>query len=231
MQKKPLKINKPGIVAMMLERLLGLWQARQIRIAFEQRLAATKSLLEIYSTWRATAARNDLQNHVCILNIMQFAVLIYRDLSTITHEILQPRHWQVHHVHMRLWALVIYECFYDFHYLLGKDFRTAAQALELDSVAHTVGKLNRSLNLIKDKHNGTVHEIRNTVIAHRELDANRQLQVSDSISLVEVSSLSRELEKWLDALQEAFGPALDKVGRDLACSSPHKVNSPSGNPP
>lgn len=192
------------------------WQQRKIRRSFEQRLRAASDLLDLCKRLRTDASSLGLTAHVAFVNTFQFIVLVYRDLDTIHYENLQPRHAQVHELHMRLWALLLFEYLDDLRCMLGKEFRGTLRSLSLGSLlSDPVGAANGRIRDIAKQHASELNAVRNAVIAHREHDAAAQLDVIRSMSLVRLSGLSRAVMHCSDELYTALTPGIEHVARDL----------------
>src|SRR5206468_5024216 len=114
-----------------MPKLANLLTRRRLRRSLEEKLRASTSMLKACSDVRQQAKRSHLEGHDYFLNLIQFTTLFRRDFDVISYVMLQPRHREVDRLHMRLWALLLWECFDDYTELLGNPQLSSTDALLL----------------------------------------------------------------------------------------------------
>lgn len=100
-------------------------------------------------------------------------------------------------LYYRCLALFIYEFLQDIQNRLGKDFYEIIDKLNLKTEHRkTYKKTRKTLSQIYKKHSKHLSQIRNTVVAHREIDAKEQIAVIDKLKGIEIAKVGNEINNW-----------------------------------
>lgn len=139
--------------------------------------------------------REDL---VYVNNISQFCTLFNYDLSVLLHDLHFAKSEWKGRLYTRVIVLSIVEFFEDIGQLLGKKFRERISLINNQKV--DIEKFNliaKELNNMRLKHEKALRQIRNAVIAHKEHNTMRQIEIIGELDVGAINLLSIDIMRWL----------------------------------
>ncbi len=146
---------------------------------------------------RRAAALKGRHEIVKIVNADQFIELSMNDLTLMVDSIITPQTGSHQILYVRVAVLILAEMMEDIPELLGKDFR---EALVQSGCEHALmeefSPIGRAFGQLRREHETDLKKIRNISIAHREKDAEAQIELMEVIDVSNVVRLATELIKW-----------------------------------
>jgi hypothetical protein len=142
-----------------------------------------------------------------ISKFLQFILLNHRDIAQLVGDIIREQNPQRAGLYVRVLALVLFELFDDLEVLLNRDFGKHVESLFPDVVfcdhfRQTLREFNRFGNDSKD----ALKDVRNSVIAHREHDAARQLAALERLDQQGIVDLAMATKLRLASFLVLWGP-------------------------
>jgi len=138
--------------------------------------------------------------------------VIQYDISILAHDVLlSPNSWK-RKLYCRLLAMTLIESVEDVSQMLGWQFRQTVNAIYNDSALDTrITELTRAMGHFQSKNGKALREIRQTVSAHRDHDANTQLRVIEALDCQKLLYLTADFvahnRKVLDLLYDLITAA------------------------
>jgi len=146
-----------------------------------------------------------------VLNVTQFCLIAKYDLKILRAEIIASEFEWHKRLHARHLALLAFECLDDFQPLLGREFReTVTQISQNSLIPESFTRLGKKISKLKKNYNFTLTGIRNNITAHRDQDAEKQLEWIRRINISDLLNLSNELLEWFDDLQFSIIEVVEK---------------------
>jgi len=146
-----------------------------------------------------------------VYNINQFCTLFNYDLSVLLHDLhFNKSEWKGR-FYTRVIALSIVEFFEDIGQLLGKKFRDRISLINNQKVdIERLSLITKDLNNLRSKHEKSLRQIRNAVIAHKEHDTMSQIKIIGELDVGAINLLSIDIMRWLTSFTN-FSTDLIKV--------------------
>lgn len=113
------------------------------------------------------------------------------------HELLLSEAEGKRNLYARVLTLSIVEFFEDIGQLLGKEYRSRISLLNNHEVF--IKKLNliaKHLNNLRSRHEKSLRQIRNAVIAHKEHNTIQQIKIIHELDLKSIGALSIDIMNW-----------------------------------
>lgn len=161
-------------------------------------LATVRQTLENASKWNAT-------NITTVFNVSLYLLLLDQDLAYFTRDLVlaigdRRRAFVAKHE-----AVLLYEAAADLPQLLGREFRTAINALGVppEDLAR-INAVSSELNKFWQRHRDFLGKIRNALAAHREHNALMYSERLEELKPLEVMARAAELSGLLEQLVKAL---------------------------
>ena len=158
-------------------RITRTWSSVRARqgaaVEHASRMIASEHVMQLCNKFRndGIVRSNDIEtyrqvNSIC--NAIQFLELATRDLEVLAYQHSKQRPPELHNLHIRFQALIIYEVLRKRGAILGADVHAALNAHNLVEARSELRSHNKALNRIEQQYHVRLKRIRNTVIAHRD---------------------------------------------------------------
>lgn len=172
--------------------------------------------LRVTSAVRTAAQKAGHHEVIAVANLTQHIGLMTADFAIVSAEYFSCKERWHKCFYGRIASLMIVECLEDFGELLGKKLREPLVAMSVDSlVIADLNRIHKELNILRDRNEKALRQIRNNVFGHRELDTEVQLRVMESINPSMISQVMRELMTWLLTLQQFTGGLLPHMSQHV----------------
>jgi len=146
-----------------------------------------------------------------VLNVTQYCLIAKYDLKILRAEIIASEFEWHKRLHARHLALLAFECLDDFPPLLGGEFRKTVTRMSQNSlIPESFTRLGKKISKLKKNYHFTLAGIRNNITAHRDQDAEKQLEWIRRINISDLLNLSNELLEWFDDLQFSIIEVVEK---------------------
>lgn len=166
-----------------------------------KRLTVTESLKATLKARCEEAARAEVPAYQGVYNVGLFAVLVEQDISAYSEAIFFARSEWHRQFYARGLAVLLYEANEDFPQLLGKQYRSWLQDLELGSEwINSLNQVGRKLSAFNKSHGPFLKELRNYVSAHRDHDALSQIDIMAKFKAIDIYRLGAEFSLPLNDL-------------------------------
>ncbi|MRR52127.1 MAG: hypothetical protein EG825_14665 [Rhodocyclaceae bacterium] len=166
-----------------------------------KRLTVTESLKATLKARCEEAIRADIPTYQGIYNVGLFVVLVEQDISAYSEAIFFARSEWHRQFYARGLAVLLYEAAEDLPQLLGKQYRTWLQDLELGSEwTNLLNHAGSKLSAFNRSHGQFLKELRNYVSAHRDHDALSQIDTMAKFKAIDLYRLGAEFSVPLNDL-------------------------------
>lgn len=163
--------------------------ASQLSIELEEGIRLSTKL-------RLRAKSSGDESLFVVINLLQFFQISLFDLVILMESMENVSGWK-YKLFVRQFYLTTYESIEDLQHLLGREFRDAVTAIDADETTLEIfSDIGKSLNHIKKKYKRSLHNVRHYISAHRDHDAEKQLEFINSISSQETDNLQYDLFSW-----------------------------------
>ncbi len=177
-------MNPLSVPIIIWNRTMHLFQERR-RIAAHD--AAFKSVRKEYER----AKKNGMPHYERMYNVGLYVLLLDYDIATLKNDALFAIREKKRNYVARQLAVLLYESSHDIPELLGKEFRASLKTLPLtDEDWKEFNEITKQLNAFKEEHQSILNRIRNYVGAHRDKNAGRQIEILESIELLEIMNMA-----------------------------------------
>ena len=106
-------------------------------------------------------------------------------------------------------AILLYETSHDIVAILGKEFRDSLDSISADPEMGTrLNAISKQFNSFKNENQELLHTLRNFVGAHRDRDAEKQLEIIEKVDLLQVLKLA---ERFYLPIRELVGFLTDMM--------------------
>jgi hypothetical protein len=173
-----------------------------------------KVLRTTLETFKREAARANAKGNECIqvlMNMGLFYLLAESDIQAVKIDALtHPDEWK-RKLSLRIILLTIYE--WDMGKVAGKDLKGLLYRSSVpDDLQSELFESLRSLKKAQRRAAKTLHEPRNSVIAHRDSDALSQVNIIESLNAVDVFGAAEEFYASSDRFMHALAKVLSQAG-------------------
>ena len=159
---------------------------------------------------------NNFKNNKQIWNAACYINIISYDLKIIAKNLTFSKlEWEKRYF-ARQAGLLIYEASSDIFELLGKEFRTIISPLsEIDLLNSMLKEITTNLNLFNSTYKDKLKQLRNTSIAHRDLNSIQQLEVIYSLSWVDSINIVSAFDRIINSVGAFLQKVMDKSVREF----------------
>ena len=167
----------------------------------------------VLSSWKGVE-RHGIPDFRLVYNVALYVLVFDRDFSVLKVQMLEAKdRWSQRFV-ARQMAVSLAELCEDLPALLGKPFREAAARLGVPPsfMAH-LDSATKAFNKARRRHEPRLRELRNSIGAHRELDAVKQLSATVGLDPLEVYELAPDFYVALEQFIKAKTALLAYMGR------------------
>lgn len=197
-----------------LRNILALPSRIRHRWKNRRRLVVSASLQRTLKANCDKAKAHNLPTYVGIYNVGLFIAVAEQDVSTYSEAIVFARSEWHRKFHARGLAVLLLELSEDLPELLGKKYRNWLSELELGSEwTERLNNIGRQLSSFRKEHTPFLRRVRNYIGAHRDHDASTQLELIDSLDVLEVFRLGALLSVPLRGLMDFYTDLLAHMGR------------------
>lgn len=149
-------------------------------------------------------------NAACYINIISY------DLKVIAKNLTFSKLEWEKRFFARQAGLLIYESSSDIFDLLGKEFRNIISTLsEIELLNSMLKEITKSLNLFNTTYKEKLKQLRNTSIAHRDLNSIEQLELIYSLSWVDSINLVSAFDQIINSVGVFLQKVMDKSVREF----------------
>jgi hypothetical protein len=205
-------------------RFTKLWREHEARLAapaeYAYRMEAAKYMLKVCGEFQHEVLLRSLDasaitHTAAICNSLRYLILASRDLDILVNPYPEPWRAEVHGLHARVQALIVYECLMDRGAILGKDLRAALKAYQLNEAIAEINRLNKKLTEIDARHHDLLKRIRNTVIGHREkVDAEFAMVIAGP-RLIAVDLITKQVQECVQLLCITLMKACEAIAKTV----------------
>lgn len=175
----------------LLPRLVYHMKLRKLLIALKKTARIQKKALE-------TAKHYEDMEVVRLAQVGLYLCIIKKDMALLESRFVLAFNPEVKEVYAKQIALLVYEFISRQPDLFGKEFRDIVSALPNRSVIFKeLASLGREVRKIKKSHESFLHEVRNSLVAHRDLNGEKQLSVIEKLNFKEIQSISKTIDSLL----------------------------------
>lgn len=129
-------------------------------------------------------------------NLNEYILLMDYDLICLFEEMAITRSRWKKKLYARLVVINLYECVNDFAFLLGKPLREQLIVTLLPNLEVARRTIHKEIVKFNKSHNAFLKRIRNSVIAHRNHNAESQIEFINSLNTKEIYRLGTEYFAW-----------------------------------
>lgn len=166
----------------------------RLRVYLKREKDRIPILLETIDTIKRNykkAKENNLEHYVIFYNVCLFILVMEYDMSVLIQSYIKEyeKNWENKYF-ARQMVLLLYEVSEDITQILGREFRASLKTIPLwDGAEKEINKISKEINQFKASNHGKLEEIRNFVIAHRDHDAIKQLEIIDNLNSNNINEL------------------------------------------
>jgi hypothetical protein len=190
------------------------WKFRKYRKQHKVRLLKVISSINASRDALKNAKEANLTIYVKIINVGLFIQLVEYDFILLIHQYLRGANlseWEQKY-YARQVAALLYEASYDVPRLLGKEFRDCIGSIPLwENATSEVNSILKGFYQFKEHNNETLKEIRNCLAAHKDKNAELQLEIIEKLEPLDMMQLLSEFYSLLNSLV----PFLTRVVKTL----------------
>jgi hypothetical protein len=168
-----------------------------------QRIIRRKSLdaqetIKVLRKEKSHALEHGANSFAKIADIGVYLVVLSVDLSVFGFRLLLEQDDLIRKVYSRHLILSIYELVDDFPLLFDKQIRLSAKQIP-NSEGHLKDwkMLSEKINEIERKYSSQFKSIRNTIVAHRDINSDKQIEALDNVDCEVIYNLTMELDQWV----------------------------------
>jgi hypothetical protein len=168
-----------------------------------RRIAAIENAIATIREHIVKTRARKMTNYQRVHNVALYLALFERDVAILrTEAAFSTPGWKQNFVARQL-AILLYEASHDMVDILGKDFRHNLQSISRDSeIVSRLNGISKQFNAFKNDNQELLHTLRNFVGAHRDRDAEKQLQIIEGVDLLQILKLAERFYIPLRELME-----------------------------
>ncbi len=148
-----------------------------------------------------------------LCNAIRYVIITARDLDILLNSFPKDNLPEVHHLHLRVQALILYELFVKLDGVLGKELNAVLRTYKLDAVKTEIHKQHKRITDMKDKHQDFISQVRHSVIGHRDVKDQQFAMVLASPKLIVVDLVTRVVLGHLLDLTTALLDGCEEIMR------------------
>lgn len=145
-----------------------------------------------------------------LTNLLEYILLMDYDLICLFEEMVITRSRWKKKLYARLVVINLYECANDFAFLLGKTFREQLIVIHLPNLEVDRRTIHKEIVKFQKSHNAFLKRIRNSVMGHRDHNAEAQIEFIKSLKTNEIFRLGTEYFEWDSKFQRFLATPLLK---------------------
>lgn len=140
-----------------------------------------------------------------VINVSQYLLIAHYDLLTLLETMNGLAYsWRLR-LHARHFLLAVYEILDDLPKLLGREFRESVSQISSDSeLLEEIGICRKEFAKISNNYSVQLKGIRQNIAAHRDLNANAQLQWVKKLDLELIQRLSEDIYNAFSRMTDVF---------------------------
>lgn len=151
-------------------------------------------------------------------NLCQYIYLVSCDLDCLFEEMAVARSRWKKKLYARLVAMTIFECTNDFVFLLGKPFKEKLMKIRLANLDANRKSVHKEIVEFNKTHNVFLKRIRNSVIGHRDHNAEMQIDLikslkTDKLYRIGIRYFAWELKLWTLLISPLLNELLARLAR------------------
>lgn len=136
-----------------------------------------------------------------VQQLVVYTLLYNRDLSCVLEDLDEPPSPAHANLYGRLVILLADECFAKMTVLIGKDLRAAMDAWNTPpEVRLSLSQCGKEFRLLRKDEEPWVNELRDNVIAHRDLAVAKQWRLIYELDIAHAQALATRLMEWTNSL-------------------------------
>ena len=166
-----------------------------------KRIRKLEKTIEVIRREHNKAHDRGMVHYRNVYNVGLYVLILEHDITVLKHDALfSIWEWRKKYVARQL-SVLLYEASHDLPALLGKNFRGSLKTLPIsEDDLSEFNSITKSLDKFKRNNHVLLNKLRNYAGAHRDNDAEKQLEVIDSISLLQIMELSGNFYEVLRVL-------------------------------
>lgn len=178
--------------------ILTTFSRARLRRNIKRKTRVAQETLVTLRNEKARALQHGATTFAQFADIGIYLVIASVDLTALLARQLLDHDPAIKNVYSRHLILVIYEVVDKAHVLFGRSLRAAVKQLP-DGRRHMAdwNGLSATISQIKRDHADEFYSIRNVVVAHRDMNGDKQLEALESIDHKTIRQLALELELWI----------------------------------
>lgn len=168
----------------MIKKTIMHWRLGGFRKREKARVLQLQKTIEAIRRAHQQASDANLEHFTRLRNVSLFILVMEYDLSVLSQYYVKTNtiYWE-NKFFARQVAAFLYEASEDIPQLLGKEFKASLKTIPLwDEAEKELTKISKELNRFKITHREMLHEIRNFVLAHRDHNALKQMEIIDNLN-------------------------------------------------
>ncbi len=185
----------------------------------EIRIPLLQEAMEAVKKYYQDSKKSNLEHFEKIDNVILFLLIMERDMSVLILNYLKifTNNWEQKYIARQI-ALLVYEMSQDIPQLLNGNFRISLRTIPLwDGAEEELNKITKSLHKFNEVNRIMLEDIRHFVIAHRDQDAFKQIEIIEKLD-------PDEIYKIVEKLYEIIRPLVDFLLRVLdIMGNPHVI--------
>ena len=200
-------------IARTIKRIIWFLPARRFRKNTTRAIAQIEDILPTIESQWLKAKELGLAKYSTLYNSMSFLLLLHYDFAVLAYNHATEVDERKQNLYARQLCLLIHEALEDVPTVFGSSFRKAASSLPNgDSYISAISAVLKTLSDIRKANRGPIAEIRNFVVAHRDHDALKQLEIMRKIDNLWLMSVSSQFTDFLGKMANALTPLLLGMG-------------------
>jgi hypothetical protein len=178
--------------------------------AFERNVRATWDFAKVVQSIRDRYRGQLEPAEERVFNTVQFWTLFFHDLIVLLHEMHRPgSSTERQGAFGRVLAVSIVEGFEDLAELLGRAFEQDMKKIGVgEEGVSGIRKVLIQLRDLRKAHERHLRDLRNTVAAHREHDAEKQWRLIEQQDNTQITKLGMALTTWSVTMLDALTPSI-----------------------
>lgn len=187
-----------------------------LKIRFSQNLKSVEALLNSSIEWRKNCERFEVDSLIQLANIIQFIILVNYDMSCLLDDMCRKHSRLKRKIYTKHLILVMFEGTEDLKELLGKKVQDILKELNCsESMINQIRQLHKELHEFINKNYSFFRQVRNTVIAHREHNAQEQIELLNALNDFETIIVGGEFIELITKLNRFFQMVVDSINNDM----------------
>lgn len=187
------------------------------------KLEEEEKMLDLFEQSVKHCQANNFNDNQTIWNISGFVNLVSMDIKTVNIGIYFAESEWIKRYYARQACLIMYEATEDLFRLMGKDFKQIIKTkIDIAEFELELKKSRQALNTFKTNNQEYLQKVRNTAIAHKDLDILKQIEVIKEINWSTIIQMIVDFESILTTmgsfLQKLINKALKESDELIKCN-------------